>query len=402
MNSEIIKWGFYLYLWLVPLMPQQINDRYRILDIYFVALILIYIVNMIRTGEGRKKLFDDLKSFFKDFIIIFMIVTLGVMVISMFYSTDRGKAINEAIRFGTYLAMIYYIVSEVNLKKEYHAIINAVYYPAFIVGILGIIQFITKIGIEVNTNGALRIESTMGHPNSLGVYFVFLLFPLIPLIFSEKSKGKKYFYIVLALIMVTNIGLCLSRNAWVALGIGIVLLAIVYNWRILIGLLVGGGAVLLIPALNSRLMDMGSKIFSDGRIKHWSVALEMFKDKPLTGVGNGNYEVLHSKYLEKFPQFIVPGEENFPTHNSYLKVLSELGILGFIPFILLQSTIVIRTINVCRKCKKEYSGVIKGLTISIIVFLQVNLLDNMWFVPKVTTIYWVFIAIVILLGRKRK
>ena len=280
-------------------------------------------------------------------------------------------------------------------------IITFIYCPAFVVGIVGIVQYFTKIGIEVNTNGALRIESTLGHPNSLGVYFVLLIFPLIPLILGEKARIRKVLYCLLLLIMVFNIGVCLSRNAWLALGSGIILLAIVYNWKILFGLIIAAIGALVTSALRQRLMEMGMSIFSDGRIKHWAVAIEMFKDKPLTGVGNGNYVTLHAKYLEKYPQYIVLVEESFPTHNSYLKVLSELGIVGFIPFMLMHALIIIRGIKVCCLYDNRCKGVLKGIVVSLVIFLQVNLLDNMWFVPKVTTIYWILVGIIMLLYRRK-
>ncbi len=402
MVNELIKWGFFIYLALVPLIPENINSRYRIMDIYLVLLIFVYLINMLVNYERRNKLCNDLKKFFKDSIVIFMLIVVVLMGVSTVYSVDRGLALQETIRFGTYIAMLYYFVSEIDIKRDIKKIINFIYCPAFVVGIVGIVQYFTKIGIEVNTNGALRIESTLGHPNSLGVYFVLLIFPLIPLILGEKARIRKVLYCLLLLIMVFNIGVCLSRNSWLALGSGILLLAIVYNWKILFGLIIAAVGALLTPTLRQRLLEMGMSIFSDGRIKHWAVAIEMVKDKPLTGVGNGNYVTLHAKYLEKYPQYIVLGEESFPTHNSYLKVLSELGIIGFIPFLLMHVLIIIRGIKVCYLYDNRYKGALKGIVVSLVIFLQVNLLDNMWFVPKVTFLYWIIVGILILLYRNKK
>lgn len=401
MVNELIKWGFFIYLGIIPLIPDTINSKYRIMDIYLVLLVFVYLINMLMSYDRRNKLCNDLKKFFKDSIVIFMLIVIVLMGVSTVYSVDRGLALQETIRFGTYIAILYYFVSEIDIKRDIKKIINFIYCSAFVVGIVGIVQYFTKIGIEVNTNGALRIESTLGHPNSLGVYFVLLIFPLIPLILGEKARIRKALCCLLLVIMVFNIGVCLSRNAWLALGSGIILLAIVYNWKILFGLIIAAVGALLTPTLRQRLLEMGMSIFSDGRIKHWAVAIEMFKDKPLTGVGNGNYVTLHAKYIEKYPQYIVLGEENFPTHNSYLKVLSEVGIIGFIPFLLMHVLIVVRGIKVCYLYDNKYKGIVKGIVVSLVIFLQVNLLDNMWFVPKVTTIYWILVGIIMLLYRRK-
>lgn len=400
--SEIIKWGFYLYIGLIPLIPEPINSKYHFTDFYLVLLVLCYLLNMISSKDKREKFLGDMKRFFTDSIIISMLIFLIVMGISVTYATDKSIAIQEIVRFTTYIALLYYIISEINIKDELSKIVNFIYIPAFIIGILGIVQYFTKIGIQVTTAGVMRIESTLGHPNSLGLYFVILLFPLIPLLGMEKNKYKKSFYIFLVVVMLVNIILSYSRNSWLALAVGLVILAMIYNWKLLIGLIVTALGMLMVPTLRLRLIDMGAKIFSDGRIKHWKVALEMFKDNPLLGVGNGNYVTLHEEYLVKYPQFIVPGEENFPTHNSYLKVLSELGILGFIPFIILHGLIILRAFMVCKTYSKKYRGVIKGIIVSLLVFLQANLIDNMLFVPAVATMYWLMVGIIILLQRRKK
>ena len=401
MPSEMIKWGFYIYLAIVPLIPNEINSTYRIMDIYLMFLAFIYLVNMLIKKDRREKLFADLHKFFKDYIIIFMILLIIIMGISTLYATDKKMSIQETIRFGTYIWFLYYFINEIDIKNDMNRLITFIYCPAFIIGILGVIQYYTKIGIKVTTNGVLRIESTLGHPNHLGVYFTLLTFPLITIILSEKCKQKKIFFSALLVIMIFNIGVCLSRNSWLALGFGIVLLSILYSWKILYGLIIACIGIVLTPSLRDRLMGMGVSVFNDGRIKHWAVAIKMFKDKPLLGVGNGNYVTLHSKYLEKYPQYVVFGEENFPTHNSYLKVLSELGIVGVIPFLLLHITIVIRGIKTCLLYDSRYSVILKGILVSIIVFLQINLLDNMWFVPKVTTTYWLLVGIIISLYRRK-
>ena len=402
MPSEIIKWGFYIYLGIIPLIPDEINSKYRIIDIYLVLLLFSYLVSMIMKSDGREKLVSDIKKFFKDYIIISMIVVIAIMGISTIYATDKVMSIQETIRFGTYICFLYYFINEIDIRVEINRMITFIYCPAFIVSVLGIIQYYTKIGIKVNTNGVLRIESTLGHPNNLGIYLTLLVFPLITIIFLEKSRTRKIVYSLLLVLMVFNIAVCLSRNSWLALAIGIVLLALVYNWKLLYGLIVAGMGILLTPVLRSRLMYMGMAVFNDGRIKHWAIALEMFKDKKLIGVGNGNYVTLHAKYLEKFPQYIVPGEENYPTHNSYLKVLSELGILGFIPFIILHTLIFLRGIKVCRLYSGKYSGVIKALIVSLLIFFQANLLDNIWFVPKVSFLYWIIVGIIIVLYRNKE
>ena len=302
MPNEMIKWGFYIYLAIIPLIPDEINSKYRLTDIYFMLLVFSYLVNMLTNSYRREKLLNDMKMFFKDYIVIFMILLMVVMGISILYSTDKSIAIQETIRFGTYIGVLYYFISEVDIKKEFNRIIKFIYYPSFLVGIIGIFQAITKKGITVYSNDIGRISSTLGNPNSLGVYFVILIFPLITIIFFEKNVLSKRIYSVFSIVMILNIVFSFSRNAWLSLVIGLCIFAIVYNWKCIIGIFIAVGGALLYQPLNERLIGISKSVMNDGRLKHWGVALEMFKDKPINGVGNGNYVTLHSKYLESFPQ----------------------------------------------------------------------------------------------------
>lgn len=401
MKSNKFVIAFIVYLALLPIIPEQVLEKFPVMDLFIVGIIGTYVIYSLVSRERREKLFQKILFFIKDKIVIFMMIVLVIMGFSAIYAQDKVMAIKETIRFGTYFAMLFFIVSEVDFRYYKEIIIKAIYYPAFFVSLFGIVQKFTGIGLEVNTNGYLRIESTLGHPNSLGVYLVILLIPLTMILINEKKKEKKIFYGLTALIMLSNIVLCLSRNSWVALAFGIVLLAVFYNWRILFAFVVAGVIALLSPAVSSRIIDMGAKVFSDGRIKHWAVAIKMFLDKPLTGVGNGNYVTLHEEYIKRYPSLLVQGEENFPTHNSYLKVLSELGILGFIPFMIMNVLVVMRGFFAYSDAKGKEKNIILGVLIAILVFMQVNLLDNMWFVPKVTTIYWVMVGFIISISNKK-
>lgn len=67
------------------------------------------------------------------------------------------------------------------------------------------------------------------------------------------------------------------------------------------------------------------------RIGFWKAGLKMLGDHPLLGVGPGNFSL---SYAEKYA---APGDEpgTWATHSIYLQALSELGVAGAIPVLLL-------------------------------------------------------------------
>jgi len=76
----------------------------------------------------------------------------------------------------------------------------------------------------------------------------------------------------------------------------------------------------------------------------WTVAGTMVSEQPLVGVGAGNFSVVEPFYTVRainLPRVDLVSEGEL-VHNSYLQVLSELGIFGLVAFLgILTSTLVV-------------------------------------------------------------
>lgn len=64
------------------------------------------------------------------------------------------------------------------------------------------------------------------------------------------------------------------------------------------------------------------------RLAHWQAAMNMAEDRPLLGVGLGNYEVLYDRY-----RLINWHEPLGHAHNYYLNILAETGIPGLFAYL---------------------------------------------------------------------
>lgn len=63
------------------------------------------------------------------------------------------------------------------------------------------------------------------------------------------------------------------------------------------------------------------------RLAHWQAALDMAEDKPILGVGLGNYEAVYNRY-----RLINWREPLGHAHNYYLNILAETGIPGLFAY----------------------------------------------------------------------
>ncbi|HXG58486.1 MAG TPA: O-antigen ligase family protein [Thermoanaerobaculia bacterium] len=78
---------------------------------------------------------------------------------------------------------------------------------------------------------------------------------------------------------------------------------------------------------------------SSYRAPAYLAAFEMFRDRPLTGVGPRNFAVRYMQYRlavdEKFPQWVRTENVNFgEVHNDHLQVLAETGLPGYALFLI--------------------------------------------------------------------
>jgi O-antigen ligase len=117
------------------------------------------------------------------------------------------------------------------------------------------------------------------------------------------------------------------------------------RWAAAIGLILFVCAVALHPGSRARIRTMVS--YAEGgqlsemtsfRLPAYTVALAMFRDRPLLGVGPGVFRALYLPYKLRIdaehPQWIRIGHQSFgQVHNDHLQLLAETGLPGYLIFL---------------------------------------------------------------------
>lgn len=76
---------------------------------------------------------------------------------------------------------------------------------------------------------------------------------------------------------------------------------------------------------------------NSGYIQLWQTGLEMFKTAPLTGTGAGMFRFLCEQTI--YAGSFIPRCDNHP-HQYYIQVLAETGIIGFVTFIIMVTSMI--------------------------------------------------------------
>lgn len=394
----ILYLSVYSYIIIMPLL----YSKFKFMgvpfngDVCMGIVILIYLFGLLFFKEMRKRFTKSISEFFSDYLSLSITALVVVMIISCIYADDRISAIRKTMRYASYI-ILYFIIFSQRFKKSFlKQTLGCYIIVSVIVGIIGIWDYISGIGI-IQTGefiNRLRISSTLENSNNLGIYFILIIFPVIMLAIKEENKKKKMCYILSVCIFLLNIIFSFSRNAWIGFAIGCVIFALMYSLKFLFALVPLGLVSFFIPQISDRLKEITDISQNLSRIKIWDIAIMIIKDHPIIGVGNGNFEEACKRYMRQKPGLKTSNFSPEHPHNIFLEMQSEMGILGTTVFISVIISIIIRLIYFIKKVKdKFYLAFYKGFFVSFIVFLCMNLIDNFFLAPKVISFFWIVISV---------
>jgi putative inorganic carbon (hco3(-)) transporter len=400
MYKKILEYLIYVYIIFLTILPSKFSLAKIPVngDGILAAIMAIYILYIILLKDVRKNIIPNIIDCFRSYFSLFYIITFLVMVISILYSRNHSLALGESVRFISYFFIFYILKYELNSKQVFKNIISLYVLLTVILCVIGIIQWKLHLGVENELTSAgniIRVKSTMENSNNYGAFLILILNPIIILAISEKKKMKRLIYFVVSFLVVINIVMSQSRNAWLSLIVGLVLIIVIYNWKFIFAFITVGGISLFLPQIQNRIKQVGDLSQNASRLKLWKVSFEMIKDYPLFGVGNGNFMVMYDKYQAKYIDLSsFDPQSKFHPHNIILKIQTELGIIGLIPFVALIVTIFVRIREYVKISsnlffKKYYSGFI----VSFVCFMIMNLVDNFFTAPKVIAFFWINISI---------
>lgn len=192
---------------------------------------------------------------------------------------------------------------------------------------------------------------------------------------TEERRWVRWAAVGLAGACALAVIFTFSRGGLLALAVLLVLL-VVRSGRPLLLLVLLAGLLILTPvyvsdSFQASYLDRASSISeyqeddsSMGRLHEWKVALEIFQDYPVFGVGPNNLRVVHGIYS--------PGSAYFRvTHNSFLQILVWSGLPGLVLYLAILGVSLVRLSRMRRSVASRrlsaYAGALQLALIANIV-----------------------------------
>lgn len=336
--------------------------KFMVLSVIVIAMLLIFLI------LSRHKL-PEMSLLYRLPVWIWGVFML-ISALSLLIAMSPYEGVFDVIRI--FLSFLFLIITTSLLIRSGSA------RPFVVVSILlglalasiGLFEYFTHVFRHPDMDALYQVKGLMSHKN----IFSAMAYMTIPLLYyallTAGTREKSVAVLVLGLILLMML-LLQTRSIWLATAVfmmvslilvmvfrqgmkaqglhqfkrNIVLLAIVH-------IMAFGSAYLInqyslghpaykpmrsnaeaIQGLEKRVASIFDTQTANRqkRVSIWRNTLEMIKEKPLTGVGAGNWKILIPKYYQPNPNESYFHNWRRP-HNDFLWVLAEKGIIGFITY----------------------------------------------------------------------
>lgn len=427
-NNPSINWQrvssliFYLFIFLLPwqtifIIKENFIDgekfQYTTIGIYLFEIVLMawVAIHLI-----KQKQFFYKKNILNDLILLFLLWS----TLSILWSGNKYLSVFFSLQILLGVVLFFLIQSlAINKNKA----IGVLLVSSFLQGTLGIFQFVTQstfsnkwLGISTHlasqggssvleniTGRWLRGYGGMPHPNILGGFLAVSL--ILGILFYIKIKNKDHYLKIIALIMLSVNFLALlftfSRSAWLGLFLALFLILIysfykkqktfflkTFSFSLIFTafflIFSVGYFELILPRFSSE-SRLEKKSINE-RIEFLKQSKEIIKTNPIVGVGIGNY----TNYLHENNSSNIPVWKLQPTHNTFMLIFAELGIIGISLF---AGIIVFALKNIKKDFEKNKTEKIFFLSSLVILFIALIFDHWLWTTSSGIILFWLLLGL---------
>jgi O-antigen ligase len=250
----------------------------------------------------------------------------------------------------------------------------------------------------------LWVAATLLNPNTFSGYLCLLL-PMSFCLWKVESPRLKLLGILITTVMAFGMTASFTRGGYIAVLVGMSGFALMKDKRlflVILAYMIAFGFIVSeartrfssIAVLSNDAQPGTVKDTRATRIYLWGFAWQEFRASPLSGIGIGTFQSRLDKYLEDNPQIKGRFPNTSGPHNSYMKMLCELGLPGLVLFLAVLCSWIWKSGKALFSAKWSRAdpwaaGVFWGL----VSFLVHNLTNTLFMIIPCALAFWVSLGI---------
>jgi O-antigen ligase len=208
--------------------------------------------------------------------------------------------------------------------------------------------------------------------------------------FVKRKKLKLFGYGIVAITMFTAM-YTFSRGGYAAILFGVLVLGLLKDRKLLLilGIFLLTWQTVVPTAVHQRVTMTESsngqlEASAQERVDLWANAEEAILHSPIVGNGFATFQL--GEHVDNLKD----------THNWYVKILVETGILGLIPVIFMLQQLLATSYRLFKRATDPlYRGIGLGLFVAICTCMVANCFGDRWTYLEITGLLWVLVAIAI-------
>lgn len=354
-----------------------------------VVLLIIAIMALLRWLKG-----DRPQGFrWQRYAGWFIVYTMALMFAGLSHPLTSVQGFRIDVYYILYGLLIPFVVGPRDVPKLLHSIALVM----ILIAVDGVFQYVIKVPNPSSwaTPNLTRVFSVLISPNELGSYMALATPLLLGMFLYETERFRKGIYLFGLIFALMALFLSFTRGAWFALAIAVLIMAIMFERRLLIILVVLGVVAFFLPPIHHRVAALFSPVYwiqstSSGRVYRWIMAYDKMSSNPLFGVGLGKFGgAVASQY-----------GGGLYSDNYYAKTLGETGLLGLTLFITMHLSLIAEIFRgTVRKAKGRVRFLAIGITTGLLAVLIHNSMENVFeFAPMALT-YFLVASLMLVWGR---
>lgn len=358
---------------------------------------MVCIAMLIFTGLtlGLKLLTTPDMKFKYSKVNVWLLIFMVIVGITAFTSISLEESLNIALVMIAFAFAYFIIINTIENKKQFKTILYLFVIAAALSAVYGIYQYIfgdvysqAWLDAEMFEDIKMRVYSTFENPNVYGEYLILAIPIAVSLFWTEKGFWRKTFLLGIVAITTLAMVLTFSRGCWLGILFALAILAVIIDRRfILIGLVALMCLPFVLPdTIIQRFTSIGdmSDTSTSYRVYIWMGSLAMLKDYWFSGVGLGE-----TSFNTIYPLYSYNNIQAPHSHNLYLQIVSQFGIVGLIVFLgIVYNFYKEATISMLKKKNILLAGIVAGMT----GFFLESMFDYTWYNYRVILIFWMVLA----------
>lgn len=392
------------------LLPFFSTEVFKVGSLFlYLALLVFLLFFSIRT-----------KSYLKDRSILFTLLALFIIIIiTTIFSSHPGDALGDALNL-IFCIMVFALMADLDHQRK-NQIALVLIGSSFFISAQALLQrffyFDRIIPYLISQQPQLtgkelfyildiaakqRVVSMFDTPNLLASYLVMVNLIIFGCLLIYR--GKKVFFVLLALLIINTLSLWFTRSFWglvsfifgILLFFGLVSTKVKREFKPASHLFFSFAAVIFIlfTILFIRRFFYASSTYNlsyalQGRLQFWKAALRAIADRPLSFLGLGNFGYL-------YPTYSGSGDvESTMAHNLFLQLWIETGPYGLLAFIVVVAILIFKAVKDRSSAGNMLAeGILRRAALcSVCVFLFDNMSGFSFFILQTSIIWWILCAL---------